>query len=137
MNERIINVFGAQPGSYALLMHKEQGGIVLPVVGWVAREKTSEIGETYLDISPLVSNSLMEDTREPEEITDWPDDWDWKTFAPGENAHRWIEIFEKEHYRISSWDVSNWWPSKSPIFATADEMLWTDDLLPPDDDLLT
>lgn len=132
MSSRIVNVFAAQAGSYAILIHKEQGGLILPVVAWIAREGIDVFGEPSIDLTPMVSDSTEADTDEPTEITNWINDWKWKTFAPGESAYRWIELFEQEYYKIPSWDVSNWWPSKSPLFATADETLWTEDFIPPD-----
>lgn len=54
-------------------------------------------------------------------------------FGPGQNPLLWAEEFETwAGARVTKWDVSNWMPSQSPVFATADEVLWTSDSLPMD-----
>ena len=54
-------------------------------------------------------------------------------FGPGQNPLPWAgEIEEWGGERIAEWDVSDWMPSQAPVFATADEALWTADSLPMD-----
>lgn len=49
-------------------------------------------------------------------------------FGPGQNPLPWAEwIEELDGRRIAAWDVANWMPSKSPVFATAGETLWAED----------
>lgn len=132
MSKRYLNVCAAQAGTFIVIITEEGEALVLPVVAWVNSIHTLDNGSEWLDTDPLVSDSLASDPGGPELVDIWGDTVEWKTFAPGENPLAWAERFETEYGRkITSWNVSTWMPSTSPVFATADEVLWTNDFIPP------
>ena len=129
--DRIISLCSAPAGSYAVIIWPDNDAIVLPVVGHVVLK--TETGHTY--ITSMVSDSCGHplDVLGAPVLLDIFQDAEWKTFAPGENALSWAARWQEATGRkITHWDVSAWWPSQSPLFATADETLWTDDFVPPD-----
>lgn len=129
--DRIISLCSAPAGSYAVVIWPDNDAIVLPVVGHVVLK--TETGHTY--ITSMVSDSCGHplDVLGAPVLLDIFQDAEWKTFAPGENALSWAARWQEATGRkITHWDVSAWWPSQSPLFATADETLWTDDFVPPD-----
>lgn len=138
MNERILNAFSAQDGSFIIIIDDENRAFVLPVVGWVAVVRTWDDGKETLDIDPLISDGRPSTGvwGGPEPIYDSAYKlFDWKTFAPGENALPFIERREEDTgEKIAMYDVSVWMPSQSPLFATADDTLWSNDFIPPDMD---
>lgn len=125
-----IAISSAPPGSYAILIGRDNHALVLPVVAFLLTE--SENGCPF--ITPLVTDShgypLKNFGPVPVDLLQRAE-W-WKAFAPGENGLRWAEAWQEATGRkIEQWDVSVWWPSKAPLFATADETLWSDDFIPP------
>ena len=127
----IVSICGAPAGSYAVIIWPDNHAFVLPVVGHVVLK--TETGHTY--ITSMVSDSCGHplDVLGAPVLLDTFQDAEWKTFAPGENGLLWAEQWqEASNRKITHWDVSVWWPSQSPLFASADETLWTDDFVPPD-----
>lgn len=128
--DRIISMCSAPAGSYVIIIWPDSQALVLPVVGYAVCEM--ETGFTYA--TPLVSDSAADplDGLGGPQLINIYKDAEWKTFAPGENGLRWAEAWQEATGRkIEQWDVSVWWPSKAPLFATADETLWSDDFIPP------
>ena len=129
--ERIVNLCSAPAGSYAIVIWPDNSAWVLPVVGYAVLEMTTGITLITAMVSDSV-NDPVGNVGSPV-LLDTFRDAEWKTFAPGENGLRWAEQWQEATGRkITHWDVSAWWPSQSPLFATADETLWTDDFVPPD-----
>lgn len=141
MDKHIISTSNAPAGSYAVIIERVEKALiarVLPVVGFAFAEERNIVSgcvtETF--IIPLITDSASHPLRHlggPHLLIDiFPKTATWKTFAPGENGLRWAERWQEETgRRIEQWDVSVWWPSKSPLFATDDETLWSDDFIPP------
>lgn len=130
--DKTYSVIPAAPGWFAVVVDNEDKATVLPIAGWVVTVGHREFGDPIILTTPLAGFSAWGDVGSAEAISD---DLDYQVFAPGENPLPWAEKWEKQYGRkIASWDVSNWWPSKSPVFATADETLWTDDSIPPEEE---
>ena len=130
MNERIIGISGAPAGAYVVVIWPDNRAFVLPVVGFAL----IEIALGRMDVVPLITDSTEHPLDAPggPELISIYQDAEWKVFAPGENGLRWADRGQEVTGRkIVLWDVSNWWPSQSPLFATADETLWTDDFISP------
>lgn len=132
MSEPIVTVIPAQPGSFAVVIWDDGTAHVLPIAAWITMVEYRETG-WYSNTIPLVSDSTAVDPPGGLENLDIYRA-EWKAFMPGENALAWAKKWEEESGRaIAAWDLSNWWPSKSPVFVTADDTLWSDGLAPPDE----
>ena len=128
--DRIISLCSAPAGSYAVVIWPDNCAIVLPVTCYVVCE--TESGRRYITAAVSDHTNPLDGAGAPE-LLEIYQDAEWTTFAPGENGLRWAEQWQEATGRkITHWDVSAWWPSQSPLFATADETLWTDDFVPPD-----
>lgn len=93
MSVRYLGVCSAPAGSYIVLIHETNYALVLPVVGWVSKVFTRADVSEYLIVDPLISDSTGEGMQGGPEHVDLYIDWEWKTFAPGENGLRWVEAW--------------------------------------------
>lgn len=130
MSETTTTIIPAQPGSFVIVIWEDGTANALPVAAWMTIAEFRDYG-WFCHATPLVSDSMTADTGDLESLDGYHAEW--KAFMPGENALAWVEKWEKDTGRkISRWDLSNWWPSKSPVFATAGDTLWSDGLVPPE-----
>ncbi len=122
---RIISICSAPAGSYAIIIVagiQSNYAHVIPIVGFGLTEQEDPVRPAA--IIPLVSDSITHRCLGgPQPLPDaFPWAMAWKSFAPGENGLRWAEIWQEARgVKIDEWDVRVWWPSKAPLFATADE----------------
>lgn len=119
----------APPGWFVVMLDDEMKATVQPVGAWRVVIDTPDGDEPTITCEPLVphgsqgSGVLSAPTFESA----------LGVFGPGQNPLPWAEKIEEwGGARITVWDVANWWPSQSPVFATPDEELWTADLRPMD-----
>ena len=137
--DKSYSVIPAAPGWFVVAIDEDNVAYVLPLAAW--RIETCEVqfgprkGASYVASIPLIGTSVWGDSGSIEEPMER---LEYQVFGPGENPLHWAEQWEKGYGRkIAEWNVSNWWPSKSPVFATVDSVLWSDGMLPADDDGLS
>lgn len=129
-----FSVIPAAPGWFLVGVRSEGVANVMPIGGWVVTVTFdgSTRDEPIITTTPLVGMSAWGDAESLEAPP--AHDFEYQVFAPGENPLNWAKQWEEVYGRkITTWDVSNWWPSKAPVFATADETLWSEAVLPADD----
>lgn len=125
----------AAPGWFLVGVNDDNVANVMPIGGWVVIATVNRWdgviqGEPVFTTLPLIGESAWGDVGSLEPPP--AHGFEYQVFAPGENPLAWAEKWEMYGRKIVSWDVSNWWPSKAPVFATVDETLWTDDSIPTD-----
>ena len=113
------SVTPAGPGWFVVMVDNDMRATVQPVGAWqVVIDSTANFDDPTVMVEPLIP-----DGRHGAGVLSAPPETaDAAVFGPGQNPLPWAAgIEEWAGRRITVWDVSNWWPSEAPVFATADE----------------
>lgn len=114
------SVIPAHPGWFVVMVDEEMRATVQPVGAWqVVIDATDSFDDPTVTVEPMIPGgrygagvlSAVADSVIGYEV-----------FSPSQNPLPWAESVEEwAGERIAVWDVSNWRPSKSPLFSVDDE----------------
>lgn len=112
------SVIPAPPGWFAVMIDEEMKATVQPIGAWqVVTDSSASFDDPVVTVEPLIPNG-----RHGAGVLSAPSDTlNMAVFGPGQNPLPWAAGIEEWGDGITAWDVGNWWPSKAPVFATADD----------------